>query len=322
MRNTTFLTLAFLAAATGCGSDDDGVTPRADAAASDAAIPDAAIPDATIPDATIADATSADASADASGELPCDQELACPTPARNRFMICGRVHDFGTSQPIVDGSASALKVSFHDALALANNPETAPEFSVTPDSCGRFVSRDATHEGVTVPGTQFFAVVVDDATPAFPAGDFVATAGLVSGGTGGMKAGFHAFATHETTAAAWSTGLSPTLVEQGVYAAIFIDTARPPVGIFHGTPAAGLKLTVDGSVTPARDFYFDDSSNLERLQVGTADATGANGTALVVPPANSVLQEFGGPAGCTWPTALGTTMANMIVVSEREGTCP
>jgi hypothetical protein len=312
MRNTTLLLLAVLAptASTGCSSDENPSHP--DAALADAALADART-DAGAPDA---------APPDAGGDL-CDLELPCPAPDADRFMICGRLIDLETSQLITGPTASLVQVSFYDALAFAQNPLTAPEFSVTPDACGRFVSSSAGHHGVAVPDTMYIAIGVDDVGTPFPGGDFVSTGGLAVAEAGGKKSAFHAYTTHETTAAAWSGAMSPSLVEQGVFAGIFIDTSKPPVGIYNGTPAQGVKLTADVTVVAAKDFYFDDAGALLRSHIGSLDAAGADGTALFV---QGSLQSYSGAggtsAGCSWPSAFATTSPNAILVNEYESTCP
>jgi hypothetical protein len=310
MRTTALLLIAALGA-TACSSDD---TP---AAAADAAPADATPPGTdAAPDAMALPP-------DAAEPLACDMELPCPAPASGRFMICGRLYDFSSSHPIVDGpTATSLKVSFYDALAFASNPaESTPELSVTPDACGRFVASAPDHQGVSVPNAQFVLVSVDDAAVNAPAGDFVATGVLFEAIAGASQQHAHAYATRETSADDWSGPQSPTLVEQGVYAAIFIDTTKPRAGSFDGEPTAGVTLTRE-SKTTAKIFYFDDASPVQHSHLG-GDATGASGTVIIVGGDSFDTYGGSGPAPeCAWPPAVGGTVPNTILVSEREGTCP
>jgi hypothetical protein len=264
----------------------------------------------------------ADAAPDA--DIGACQALACPSPDPGRFMICGRIIDVETSEPIVGPTAQSLKVSFYEALAFANNAETPPEFTVHPDPCGRFVSKIVGHEGVAVPGTMYIVVGVDDADAPFPGGNFATTVVPVPGVPGGKVTGFHAYATREATDGAWSGSTVPSVVQQGVFAGIFIDTSKAHVGIYNGAPTAGVELTVAGALDVVRDFYFDDTAPLERSHVGDLTTTGANGTVLYRPATPGDLETYGaiGGSGCTWPEELGTTVPNAVWVSEREGVCP
>jgi hypothetical protein len=314
MRITALVILATLASS-GCIFVNEDVGDHADAG------PDAPTCGGT-PDATVADAMPGGPDASTS---PCDQEVACPTPGSGRVMICGRLIDLQNSQPIVGPTALALKVSFYEALAFANNAATPPEFSVTPDQCGRFVSSTAGHNGVAVPGTMYIAVGVDDVSAPFPGGDFVDTVAAISGVGGARKAGFHAYAMRETTDALWSGAMNPSLVEQGVFAGIFIDTSKPHVGIYNGTPTPGVRLTVADQpvMAPSNDFYFDDAAPLQRTHLGSLGVTGLNGTALLTQGSLDTYNGQGGTSpSCAWAGSLATTVPDTIWVSEREGTCP
>jgi hypothetical protein len=288
-----------------CGDDDD------DQPAIDAAV-----------DASAADAT-VDAAADSGVDAqepdaapPCSQAPACPSPGAGRTMICGRIFDTETSTPAAD--ADGLRVSFFDALAVATNPEgAAPEFSVTADECGYFVSADATHAGVTVPtAAPLVAVGVDDVA-APDAHVFTVVALSVSAGA--KLDGIHGYATLKATDAKWSGGLDgASLAEQGVYLAIYIDPAKPAVGPYAGAPVAGVTILSDDAEQTGADFYFENTDVLVRSQaVGSqANGTGANGSALLV---NQPIANFTGrpaPRGCTWPSLIGATVPNAVYVQE------
>jgi hypothetical protein len=261
------------------------------------------------------------------GALPCDQELACPPPDSGRQMICGRLVDTETSANVVgDTLPTTVKISFYEALAFANNAATPPEFSVAPDTCGRYVSSITGHNGVAVPGTMYILVGTDDAVTPFPGGNFITTGVALSGVGGGQAKKVNTYLTRAQTDVDWSTSAGLTgasFVEQGVFLGIFIDTSKTPVLPWKGKPTSGVQVTVADQpvMAPSQDFYFDDATNLVRSSIGSGNTTGINGAVLVT---QASLDTFGGtgPTGCNWVGSLATTVPNTVFVQEREGTCP
>jgi hypothetical protein len=264
------------------------------------------------------------------GPALCSQALTCPNPSGTKFMICGRLYDTETTALVQEDDMlpQKLKISFYDALAFANDATTAPEFSVNPDRCGRFVSSDAaaggSHGGVTVPGTSFLVVGVDDASGDFMQGNFALTGVGVLGVPGGKHDNTRIYATRQATDAVWSAGVGGgSVIGRGVYLGIFIDTAAATdVAPWPGAPKSGVQLTVDGTVQPTGDFYFSDTDPLTRSTVvASQNSTGTNGAVLFL---EGPLVEYAGtpnPPGCSWPAALAKTLPGSVFVHEVLSMC-
>ena len=310
-RNRLSLTVVSLVSVLGGTACPGGSDPAPDAAA-DAAF-DAPPADATF-DAQTPDATfDASFDIDAGPDLPCSQPIPCPSPAGDRFMICGQLLDVETTLPVVGSEAAGLRVAFYDALAIVQDPSVQPEFTVAPDSCGRFRSIDPLHQGVRVPATSFLVIGIDDGQSGND--DHALTGIVVEGVQGDKRQDVRTYVTRKTTAAAWGNDL----VAQGAFLGVFIDTAESPLAPYPGLPVAGVELRIDGQAQPLKDFYFDDASPLTRASVARAAVTGANGSAVGV--AIPLTEVSGAKAGCTWPSLLSASLPGTVFVSEFLGTC-
>jgi hypothetical protein len=261
----------------------------------------------------------------------CDQDIVCPDPGGGMFMACGRIFDVETSQSIVDfADPSSIHVGFYDASSFFSHPTLPPLLSVSPDACGRFASFDATHPGI--PAAALLAVVADGdggknhPDPFVKTGIVVPGASMGGGSSANKLAGVRAWATRSSTASQWGDVTPGTsFVTPGAYLGIFIDTTKPAVAPFPGTPAPGVTLTRDGAVSANQDFYFEDTDARVRRTVdvtGAQSATNANGSVLFV---NSALVPFGGqPAplgGCDWPSYSAATAPGTVFVQEHLLVC-
>jgi hypothetical protein len=262
------------------------------------------------------------------GEPPCDQDLACPPADSNRQMICGRLVDTETSAFVTgDDLPNTVKISFYEANAFAMDPASAPsEFSVAPDKCGRYVSAVTGKAGVAIPGTMFILVGTDDAADsgAGPGGSFITTGIALLGVGGSQLKKANTYLTSAQTNAHWSGAMDPTFVDRGVFLGVFVDTTKPKVGPFNGTPVPGVTLLAP-AVDVDHDFYFSDTMPLLRSSVGNANVTGVNGSVLFTPTMAGSLDTYNGmgPTGCEWGDGLlATALPNTIFVQEHEGTCP
>jgi hypothetical protein len=273
--------------------------------------------DAGVPVPPIADAAPPLPDAD-SPPLPC----SCPQPTPGKFMICGRIYDLETSQPVAS-AASVLKVDLYDALMFANNPTATPPLgTATVDGVGCYRADDG---GVTPPFTAYVAAATDDVPGQND--DWVRTAVAVPSGAGQRMTDVVAWATRHTTDQQWSTsaGLAgQTFAERGVYVGIFVDPNLPPLGPLHGTPVAGVRVTENGSVKATNDYPFADVQPLLRTTVAPAqDVTGPSGSVLYT---GGTLTQYSGsgaePAGCAWPSTLAATIPGAVFVHERVAQCP
>jgi hypothetical protein len=288
----------------------DGRAP--DAGPADAA-PDANLPDADPPDANLPDAG-----------LDCALDLPCPQPSNDRFMLCGRVLDVATSRP----ELGRFDVRFHDALTLARFPGSDPEFEVTTDECGRFVSRDGSHDGASFANSLGVAVVVDDAS-SFPGPTDLRLPTVIfrRATAGGSAAGVRAYATRKDTEAAWSSGVTgDSFIQRGIQLSIFIDSSKPAVPPYPGAPVAGVRPTVGSGLSSSQDFYFGDTDVLARASLDSAGiqaSTGPDGSAIVIlVPSTNTFSGSPAPPGCSWPELIGKTFPGKVLVQEFISTCP
>jgi hypothetical protein len=257
------------------------------------------------------------------GLLPCDQEIACPDPGAGKMMICGRILDLKNSEFMtnVTGSdpSTILKVGFYDALGFAGGAST-PQFRVSPDVCGRYVSADASHPGVDTASLSapFVAVGVDDASGNLGQGTFALVGIAMPAAAGNKIAGVRTYAIANADAN-WQCGTSSCL-SQGIYMPIFIDTNGIDTGHYPGAPKAGVTIIADTATDPASDYYFSDTNPLTRTALGSGSSTGANGTGIFV---GGPTQDYGGtnPVGCTWMKNLGGTIPNVVFVQEKLTGC-
>ncbi|MCA9677811.1 MAG: hypothetical protein KC464_22500 [Myxococcales bacterium] len=302
---------ATILAAPACGFYGGGD----DTATLDATAP---VPDASVPPDAWVDVTD------------CAVELPCPAADTNKVSVCGRLYDVETDQVIdvagamgeactaaaTDGPC-ALRVRFYDALDFVSNPEVATPLEPTSlriDACGRFVA-----VGVPRPQLGFLGVVVDDGEGA--PDDHRPAVESRSVASGEPLARFRAYAYRRATDLAWSTqaGLiaadGQSFADRGAILGIFLDGTAAPV--------SGVTITTDGAVEPQDTWAFSDGDRARHTVDPALDATGANGSTLLV---NSNLVEHSGtgaePSGCEWPALLAMAAPGVLFVDPMPISCP
>src|SRR5262249_28028756 len=116
-----------------------------------------------------------------------------------------------------------------------------------------------------------------------------------------------AYVVKGTTAVGW--GMPP--LANGIYAAVYHSKRTGP------GPAAGVTLTLGSAASPPptmvdmnRDFYFGAAATTRTTLDGAANATGANGTALL--SGASLNELYSGksnlPATCMWEIHAGAAI--------------
>ncbi len=294
---------------------DDAGQPDGPVVGTDAAV-DAAI-DATI-DAAI------DAPIDASAASDCSIELPCPTPRANHLTVCGRLYDLESDRPIASSTPGeacnpyapaaegpcSLAIHFYDALEYSRDPTAAAPVvpgSLEVDDCGRVVAQD-----LNQPAFGFLGVVVDDGAGTIDRHRSTAIALLNA--RAAPARGTRLYVTRETTNQAWSTSAAldgQTFATRGVLAMRFR---------YQGMPRSGVTVRRSGTLIPADDFYFSDTT-AERTTIAPDQlATGANGMALVI---NSSVTNHDGTgnlptASCRWPEQLGGTIPGVVFVQPHD----
>lgn len=293
-------------------------------------------PDTTAPDT---DTTTGVTTCIGTGVVGCAARLACPTPIDGKQTICGQLYDFETGQPFAQAGATgarcttatasgpcSLGIRAYDAVAFAMDPVNTQPLTtdaVYIDDCGRYRVPE-----VTQPAGPFIALAIDDPANQGTAGTTnpvgVATAKIPNFAT----KDFEAFIVRGATAAGW--GMPP--LTTGIYA---------PVYRGHRTGfdlATGVQFTFGPMSTPPptmtdanRDFYFAAGATTRTALDATANATGANGTALVS-GANlgEIYSGQGGgiPPTCIWDIHGGAAIPGIVFIqifrpiSAPGMTCP
>jgi hypothetical protein len=247
----------------------------------------------------------------------CSEVRACPAPLAGHFMICGRILDVRDSAPVIFHDAEQLRVGFVDAAALVQDPATLPDFRVSTDECGRFLSADAAHVGVTVPSSGRISVVVRD-----DMGAFTPTVITLSALRDAQATDVRAYATRAVQDEDWSIGQMPSFVTRGVLVSLFLNSRGLPAPPYPGEPFAGVAATVNGSVLQGNDFYFSDPALFSRLSVDALqDTTGVNGTALLVDIGQAEISGAAAPVGCAWPQQPAGTIPGLVQVAEFVLAC-
>jgi hypothetical protein len=254
-------------------------------------------------------------------DSPDAREECGPACGVRRVHFCGQILDMETSQTVTDAAATALRLRIVVAKDFAADVNTAPILEVTPDAEGHFCAQDATHDGVDLPPWGAFVVVVDDADEQNLTTAHVRTATTVQFFDASLTANVNVYATRASTETAWSAAAGQGLAARGVFAGIFLDLQQPPLGPYPGTPEISVKITGPLAVFIAvDDFYFVDTSPLERRTLGPRALTGWNGTALWVDGGWG--GYYGnGPAGCQWQWPLGSTVPGVVWVAEITSNC-
>jgi hypothetical protein len=253
----------------------------------------------------------------------------CPPPEPGNVAVCGRFVEAETAEPIdsddatgescdpenpSSGGPCALSVTFHSALQYAADPSSAPAIvpaSMRVTDCGWFAAE------LEEPELGFLAVVVD--RNAELADTRVPTVHVLPAPQGSRLNGLIMYSVRRATDAAWTaTAGDPfggqTFADRGAVLATYLHA---------GAPVAGVQVVADGE-QPQSDFYFADTDPWTRTTVDPAlDATGVNGSALLVD--SPFVDHSGGggePPGCYWPESLATGIAGTIMVQRFEAECP
>jgi hypothetical protein len=255
----------------------------------------------------------------------CSPVLSCPLPQTGKSCISGKLIAAGSGMQLraqfnvglacgngAIGGPCDLTLTPYDALQYVINPGATPPLSrasSTLDGCGRFRFVD-----ITPPGSGNIAVAAEDAGAAPGSAVHVLTVTFHSLGSTQRIEDVTAVATLLDTVTQWTQSAgSPfgasSFSDVGAMLLSFRDS---------GFPRSGVTVVENGSPFPTRDYYFSDTSLLERLQVDSLlSSTGANGSALYV---NGTLTNYSGaggePLGCSWPSVIATTIAGTIVFVE------
>ncbi|HEU0032744.1 MAG TPA: hypothetical protein VFQ53_19065 [Kofleriaceae bacterium] len=276
---------------------------------------------------TVCDTASTQGEIDELGVTTCigtSAGFACPQPAAGKQTICGQIYDIETGQPFQDVGATcmpcpatptatgpcSLAIRAYDAVMFATNPQTATPLATGPiyiDDCGRYKVPD-----ITVPGNPFIGLGIDDAAAANagPAGTTNATGIATLKRVDTATKDVEAFIAKKSTTDQWTASGGPP-ISIGMYVTIFRAMST---GLAN---QAGVTVTRNGSTIPADDYYFQATQATRTTVDAAANATGANGTAIVT---NAKLGELYGaqqgplPAECRWSTAQGASLPFIVFV--------
>jgi hypothetical protein len=253
----------------------------------------------------------------------CSADIPCPSAVNGKVTLCGRLYDLETNQKLEAAAPTAqqcgsggasdgpceLGVEVYDAINFAQNPGGAAplnHMAVYIDDCGRYKI-----EGITPPSSTFMGIGVDDASGG--ADNHKLTGVALPAAANQTINGFTTYSETNATDTSWSTQASqnPGFAAEGVYVGIFLHA---------GAPVAGVTLKASGSTDPTNDFYFNDASNDTRTTLdGTLDATGQNGTGLMINIAGLAQMTGTGAetSGCIWPTDQGASIPGVVFVQQR-----
>ncbi len=259
----------------------------------------------------------------------CETELPCPAPQAMKLTVCGRLYDTQTDQlvapavgftgqpcsatmPATSGPC-ALEVKFYDALEFSMNPSGAMQILPVKyelDDCGRFVA-----ENLTRPAFGFLGIGTDDRTGG--ADNHKQTGAATPNAAAAPARNFRAYVTRNATDQAWTTtsGIAgATFSARGVLAAVFRH---------RGLPVTGVRIRRNQNLIPADDYYFSDTGVTRSTvlpHVANTDATGPNGTALVINVASATNHDGVGaePTGCRWPESLAAAIPTVVFVQLKD----
>ncbi len=274
------------------------------------------------------DAPNPDADSDLSA-FDCAVDLPCGTPTPGQASVCGTIYDIETEAPIrapnptrqactaitPDGPCS-LRIRYFDALDFAMNPQGAVPLvadSAMLDDCGRFRALDLPRATFG-----FIGIAVDDAAGTDVRHRLTSVAVSNAEAGGDAAAPQRAYATAITTDELWGTsaGLSGmTFAERGVMVVVFLHA---------GQPVSGVAVRRNDLGIPADDLYFSDPGITRRVVAPAQTSTGTNGTALVVNSATPIAHDGvgGAPAGCVWPSRLGSSIPGTVFMQRKEAETP
>lgn len=261
--------------------------------------------------------------------------FACPQPAPGTQTICGQLFDLETGAAFSDPGAQctpcgaptatgvcSLELRALDAVKFGMNPMDPTAVLTTGaiylDDCGRYRIPD-----IVLPTNPFVGIGIDDAAMAMrgPGGTTNAI-GLATPAVPNLALkDFEAFVAPASTTTKWATNGPP--ISGGMFVAIF-RAART------GTAnQAGVTILRQGAPIPGDDFYFTAGETTRETIDGSANATGANGTALVT---NAMLDGYIGagglPAECIYEGHAGVSLPFVLFVqifrpTDASGqTCP
>lgn len=269
----------------------------------------------------------------------CNSSVACPLGTAGKMTICGRINEIETGTALAAASPTtmacpaglgatsgpcALTINAYNAIGFAGNPATAmplPTGSVYIDDCGRFKLVD-----IDVNGVQFVGLGLDDRTGLGPTGLTVTSGAAVPAAAGTAIKELELYSVKGSTVASWtsSASLPSSILAGGVYLNLFRAKST-------GTDlAAGVTITRGSLAVPADDFYFGANDAGRTTIDPAANATGINGTGLMI---NSALGAHGATGGipaatCAWETKVGASVAGVVLVQTRRPvnltgqTCP
>jgi hypothetical protein len=276
--------------------------------AADAAV----IPDADLPDA----APAADAD---DGALPaCGQPLPCPVASGSTTTICGQLYDLESDDRLgaTEGAATrcdpfqvgesgpcSYKLELYDALAFSMGSTTQLRYEADDlvyDSCGRFRVT-----GLAAGGSGLTAIA---------ARGEVASGITLRATAGGTYADQRVYTVTRATNTSWSEQLGrDNIAWNGVYVSIHMV---PPT--FE--PVAGVALIGSAGGQNANFYFADTSPTLRSTIEPTLNATGPNGTALLLDqPTLGTFSSSGGalPGNCSWNTIQGGNIPGVYLVQRR-----
>lgn len=269
----------------------------------------------------------------------CMEEIRCPAPEAGRATLCGRIWDSETDQPIPpEGNGTntdrcdpmapttsgpcSLRLRFFDALDFAMNPSGAvpimPMGGVYTDNCNRY-------KGENMPRATFgfIGIAVDDAPGITPTVPHRLTGVATSNALASPGQGFRAYITKVSTDMMWTTtsgiGGAQTFAQRGVLGIVFHYPGE--------MPRSGVRIRRSGSFIPQDDFYFSDAGRMRTTvmpHVGNTDATGMNGTGLVINSDTPIAHDGVGsePNGCIWPSNLAASIPGVVFMQIKEAETP
>jgi hypothetical protein len=257
----------------------------------------------------------------------CAARLACPAPTDGKHTICGQLYDFENNQPFAQAGAMgtqcaagattgpcALGIRTYDAVAFAANPAVALPLAnggVYVDDCGRYKISE-----ITLPGSTFIALAIDDATMPGPPGVTNAVGVATGAAANTATKDLEAFIVRAATYAGWMGSGGPSLAA-GIYAPVYRGH-RTGTDLASGVTFSFAPMSTPANLMtdPSRDFYFTPGSTNRATVDAAANATTTNGTALV--SGANLLEVYAGlgglPSQCLWEYHAGAAIPGAIFI--------
>lgn len=253
----------------------------------------------------------------------CSAPLACPSPAPGTQTICGQLFDFETGAAFAASSASgerctapaasgpcSIGIRAYDAIAFGSSPTTAEPLAVGDtylDDCGRYRLSNVVVSAVG----PFVGLGIDDAMMG-PPGTTVTIGVALPKAADTASRGIEGFVAPLATTTKWQASGGPSLAG-GIYAMVFRAAST------GSALKAGVTATLMGNPIAGNDSYFAAGETTRATIDPAANATGANGTALVT--AASVAQgvEYSGTSGdlppsCTYSKHAGVALSGIVFI--------